>query len=519
MYTDTILEQFQPTVAKRDLVASRLTYERHCEDCLDYYLSGAAQRLHLQGELARRLGEVAEPRELATDTSNRYASTDSGRVIREGRVELVTAPLLRAVIDSIAVLYAADDLERTYSIDGELHEDTARVMARYHRDASLPAICHQLDALVCLLRTACQLVRWSPRGGMTYANLPAHWVHVYSSAEWPLDPSQAVAIAYAEAAGSNVNRWCTYVRPAHDGEAENEIHASYPEGALLRYERRGSPFPVPAPGDRSVIEAVENPIVAIGGMARGLWSPLVWCWAEPPLEDVFLPPQHDLVRANLELDCSLSLLAYVANLQSAGQPVITGSASLPPALGPSCVVQIDDPAGRFEYVAPKADLAGHIETITRLVSVQSALRHLAPDQYSTTRPSVQTGPAKLLEQAGLVESRWRRTLQADQWERQRFDLERLLHNAHGRGPRIPDDVELAVRWGELRVPIDRNAQVARIAQEIALGVSSRVDAAMEILGVDRTTAERHLARVDSANVGPASATGDQSSIVHEGREE
>jgi len=507
----------------REVANRREAYDLQVDRALDYYGSGAAQRVRLQAELARRMGEERDPRETA-DSDAAYQPTASSRIIREGRMELVTAPMVRSIVDSLAVLYAADDFSRVYlGADGQPLDDVAKTIEWYDAPArgALTSRLHQIDALVVLLRTAHLLVRWDvDLDELTYQVLPPHWVYVDASPSAPLDERKARAIAYAEptdSAGGNTV-WTIYVRPAFSSEETGEDaqgdspHRMWPGGAFLRWVGpAGNPFDLFGLDDEHIaalyrngriLEDASNPLVDIGGMSQGrcIWSPLVWHWAAPPLESLFLSPQDDLVRANQELDIGLTWLQYVANLQTAGVPVFTGSGTPPKVIGPSTIVHSID--GDFKFASPQADLDGLVNVMQKMLQLQALLRHQSPDAVSVTRPSVQTGPAKLLEQHQLVEDRTRRTLMADVWEARRFDLVRLLHNAYGkaRGKQIPWDCRQVVHWGELRVPVDRNRQVERLISEVGAGFSSRLDAVAEVWGLDREAAQQKLDEIDA--VGP-----------------
>lgn len=508
----------QLAASARDDAADRQIYDATCETILDYWAGGLAQRATLQDELGHRLGEIRDPRKGSTVKDQ--PESDSGRVIREGRLELYTVPFLRSIAESLAVLYAADDLERVYAAPGAVAPDatTAATIGWYHEAARLAPRLHQLDALLVALRTVLLLVRWCPDlGRLTYDLIPPHWVWVLDHPAHPLEPSLAYAVAYAEGSRNGRTAWTVYVRPALQGDPPSAPtrDPEYAEtGRLVRFVRDGAPWgsdgKLPAGDDPGVAENGPNPLVGIGGFngTSRLWSPLVWHWAEPPIERLWLLPADDLARANLELDVGLSMLAYVANMQSYGQPVLTGGGKRPRALGPSTLIEIDDPSGSFEFASPAAPLDAHRHTIRELLQIQAMLRHLSPDSYSITRPSISTGPAKLLEQAALVEARWRRTLIADGWESERFALERLLHNAYGVAPGrppIPDDEHQVVRWGELRVPIDRAAQVQRLAQEIGARISSRLDAVMEVWGLSREEAALKIADDDQRAAPPPTA--------------
>lgn len=492
--------------------AQRGLYEELCEEALDYYESGDAQRRHLRAHLIHRYGTQAEPRKAAsasTDTTTELsdAETDDARTIREGRLELITAPLVPSIVDSVSVLYSADDLERKYRAAPDKateDEHAKRVIGHYHREARLPPTLQSVDAYVSILHACCLLLRWcAPRRRIAYSVVWPHLVRVLDHPEWPLDPGLAYAIAYREAGtvdGAPI--WSCYVRGPLSIDPDDAPTHAFPKGRLVRFARKGAPFPLPEAGSGSgaILSDGPNPLIGIGGMAEGrlLWCPLVWHHARPPVETLFPAPASDLVGASREVDLALSWLQYLANTQSHGQAVMVGPGKVR-RLGPGSIVRVDDPSGSFTFHAPGADIAGILESAQRQIQIQALLRHLSPDMYSLTRPSIQTGPAKLLEQAALVEARWRRTLVADGWEADRFDLERLLHNAYGRPTgfaAISWKTRQIVRWGELRVPVDRAAQVTRLLAEIGAALTSRTDAAMEIYGLPREEATEHLRRVD-----------------------
>ena len=488
--------------------ASRRVYDALCDEALDYYLSGDAQRRHLRSHMIRRYGEEHDPRRAtstATDTTVDFAiaETDAGRIIRESRIELITVPMVRSIVDAVAVLYSADDLERHYTLDGEMDTETAETLAWYHDRAGLSVRLQQTDALSHLLGASLLLVRYcDARQQLAYDVVYPHAVHTMTHPDWPLDHRMAMAIAYRETRpdASGQTHWCAYVRPTVPGDPDDAPGRDYPRGRLVRY-RADSPWPIPT-GD-AVVDDGDNPIVVGGGMARGrmLWHPLVWHWSSPPVESLYPHPQSDLVAANREVDLAMSWLQYLASVQSHGQAVKRGGGAVAPPRGPATIVEIDDPSGGCDYVSPGADIAGLLQVVHRQMQTQALLRHLSPDMYSLQRPSIQTGPAKRIEQHALIEARWRRTLLADRWEQERFELERLLHNAHGgqTGRRaIPDDTVQTVRWGELRVPVDRGAQVQRLRSEMDAGFITRVDAIMETQGLDRDAAERHIDEVDAA---------------------
>jgi len=499
----------------RELASSQEHYHAHCERALDYYFSGTAQRAWLARELHRRLGRAVDPkRDPGTDTcalcghDTAHHETSSGRIIREGQLELVTMPTVQSAIADLSVLYSTDELQRRYR-DGDgkpAPKEIAETIDWYHapnRGMLAPKLC-ELDALVELLRTVILVPRWCESlGHIQYDIVPPHWVRRLPHPGYPTNPTMDYAVALRETYegedGTSTPVWAAYVRPPFPDDPPHAITRRYPQGRFVRY-RQARPWPVPEPGTEQGEQAIikgedkKNPLVEIDGVSQGgnVWNPLVWHWARPPVEDVFLPPQDDLIQLALEIDVAMSLVTYVANFQSYGQAVQKGIGTVPDELGPSTVVVLDDPAGDFKFAQPGADIPGHIAVIRALIQTSAQLRKMTPDSWSTQRPSIQTGPAKLLEQVGQQEARWKRSLMADVWEADRFAKERVIHNGYApkSKPRIPWDVEQSVYWGELRVPIDRKRQVERLAMEVEKNFASQIDALVEIWGIDRDEARR-----------------------------
>lgn len=504
----------------RALALEPSTYGELCDIALDFLAGGEAQLVHVKRHLLKRLGQFEPDKPLRPSvqyqdrTSEDVVDTQAGRVIRQELTELVTFETVRSVVQDLAVLYSADDLHRAYHVGDDEYQSVGEIMGEYHEAGGLDARLQQIDGHVVLLQTTCSLVRWcEPRGTITYDVIPPHWVRVLACNDYPRDPDLAYALAYSERADEET--WRVFIRPPFDGDPPTAITWQVgAEGAMLQI-RAADPWKVlgQAPEklirDERITEWEPNPWVAIGGMEdrQLVWHPVVFHWASPPTDSIYLPPATSLVRVALEMDIAWSLLMRLANTQSNGVPVYQGSGTPPRQLGPSTLVQIDDPQGKFYFASPTASLEPYAKIIMALFQTFALLSKMAPDSYQLTRPSINTGPAKLLEQYGLTERRWARTTTADDWERARYRRERLLHNAYSDGPPIPPVVKLTVHWGELRVPVDRAAQVQRIAQEMAMRVSSRLDAVMEIYGIDRASAQSKLQEIDSETPNPAGLGG------------
>lgn len=511
----------------RDAAVQQQLFAVQAERWLDHWYGGSAQRARLKYQLATRAGSADEPRRQDPfsdeDEADRYL-TDDGEAIRDETTELVTLRYVRALAEERGVLYASDDLERIYlHPDGERDVETARQLDWYQHPArgALTAHLHLIDAWLPGLRTVGLLVHYcEDLEEITYQVLPPHWFHWWERPDHPTEPRLAYAVAYSEPEVRDqrgrpipASVWTCYVRPAIPGDppdAPTRLGDYAETGRLVRYARRGrpwsEPWPIPPPGNSEILPDPDmpgmqadgpNPLVLMGGMQGGrrIWSPLVLHAAEPLTAGMRLPIADDQSQIGEELDHGLSGALHTANLQSYGVPVFVGPGDPPRQIGPSHVVHVQDSGGSFSFASPAGRPLDHIETIHKLASLASVFEHLAADTFTFQPPSIETGPAKQLRRASLIQERARRVIHAEQPEQRRFELERLLHNWHARRmgrPKIPEDTTMEIHWGELATPVDWNLRLQEMAQELKLGISTPVDLLMERHGVDREEAERRI---------------------------
>jgi hypothetical protein len=525
----------------RDAAVSQAIYSDQCERWLDHWYGGSAQRARLKLMMATRSGAIDEPRRDNPDSST-WAEpylTDDGRAVRDETTELLTVPYVRAMAEERGVLYSADDLERTYLTPAdEIDATTAATLAWYQHPArgGLRAALHLLDAWLVGLRTAGLLVQWCPDlGELSYQVLPPHWFHFWERPDRPCDPRLAYAVAYSEPEARDergrlipASAWTAYVRPALPGDPDDAPTRArgYEEtGRLVRYMRRGdpwaSPWPLPAPESSEVLGDPlmpgyradgPNPLILAGGFEgdQRIWCPLVLHTAEPLVSGLRLPVADDQSQLGEELDFGLTSVLHTANLQSFGVPVYRGPGDPPDQIGPSHVVHVLDAQGDFYFRAPAADVGGHLEAVHRLAQIAAVLRHLPADTFTYQPPSIETGPAKNLRRAALIQDRSRRTVDAELAEHRRFDLERLLHNAHGvrpDRPEIPLTTRLVVRWGELAAPVDWTRRLGEMSQELSMGLSDLVDLVAERHGVDRVEAQRRITQRTPQAAAPGTPEG------------
>lgn len=267
-----------------------------------------------------------------------------------------------------------------------------------------------------------------------------------------------------------------------------------------------SPWPIPAQGSTTILADPDmpdgvadgpNPLVVDGGFRDGrrVWCPIVLHHSEPLVGGLRLPVADDQAQLGEELDLGLTSALHTANAQSHGVPVKIGPGELPERIGPSNPVDLVDIGADFKFVAPPGKAGEHIDALRRIAGLAATFEHLPPDHYSDQPPSIETGPAKQLRRAELIAQRARRTVDAERPEARRWELERVLHNAHGitdQRPVIDWEVRQIIHWGELATPVDWGQRLTQMTQEQALGLSDQVDLVMERHGVSREEAERRV---------------------------
>lgn len=501
----------------RDRAVSQHRFSLECERWLDHWYRGSAQTARLKAVMLTRLGVADDPRgedPLEPNVASDEVLNDDGRAIVTGQTELATFGYVRALAESLGVLYDSDDFERIYRRPGgERDAATASVMEWYHHPqrGGLQAQLHLVDAWLPGLRTVGLLVGWSADlGEFTYQVLPPHWFMFWPRPDVPTDQRLAYAVAYSEPEALDEHGrpvpapvWTCYVRPALESDppdAPTWCEGYEETGRLVRYKRHGqaydqSPWPIPAPGDRSILSDATmsdgradgpNPIVVAGGWQAGrrVWSPIILHHSEPLVGGLRLPVADDQPQLGEEIDLGLTAALHTVNAQSHGVLVVTGPGDLPERIGPSHPIKLIE--GDAKFISPQGLASDHVETIRKIAALAGTLEHLPPDHYSDSPPSIETGPAKQLRRAELISKRARRTIDAERPEARRFELERVLHNAFGvteERPAIPWDTEQVLHWGELATPADWGQRLQQMSQERRLGLSDQVDLVMERHGV------------------------------------
>jgi len=522
-----------PPTSSQDVAIDQPHFAAACIRWLDHFGCGAAQRARLKTNVIERCGLNPEPRRVSNFSEDGYPLPGDGadaylsgvaEEVARGATELVTLGYVRALARELGVLYSSDGLERVYTApDGQPDVATATLLRRYQAPGrgNLAALLTLLDQYLVGLRTSNLLVSWSADlGELAYQVLPPPLVRWWECPRAPGDERLAYAVAYYEQFALDTHgrptpepQWTAYVRPALPGDPDDApTRGPYAEvGRLVRYHRAASiwsdPWPLPLVGDSRLVAdpampggAADgpNPLVLAGGWDDGrcIWSPLVLHSSEPLTSGLRLPVAEEQAALGEELDFSVSAALHHTNLQKFGVPVYRGPGDPPTTIGPTTIVHVQDAAGDFYFRSPEGDPEGHMRVIHQIMGLATVLDALPPDTFSYQPPSIETGPAKKMRRASLIQLRASRTLHAERPEQRRFNLERLLHNAHaaefGR-QYVPWDTEMTVRWGELSQPTDWGDRLTEMNQEVSLGLTELADLVAERHGVDRAEADRRVA--------------------------
>lgn len=505
----------------RDRALDQQQYADEADRFLDYWYGGSPQRHRLQQDMIRRGGSVQ--RTLGDGLNDVTTLDDDGDDIAKGKTELATFRYTRKICQDVGVLYSSDDLNRTYvDSTGEANEAVAKTMGYYQAPerGNMTAYLHVVDPWLIGLRVVGLLCSWvAELGELSYEVMPPHWFHFWQHHLYPKKIRLAFAAAYAESEGRDEygrpissTRWVAYVRPMlgsdpHDAPTRFEPFRSATgdavtneTGRYVRWEAGGvssEPWPIPPPGDPSIIEDEQNPLVMAGGWEDGrrVWQPIVVHTAEPLVEALRLPISDDICNMNSEIDQGITEALHTANLQLKGIPVFTGPDATPGKIGPQNPVRLPTTDSSFAFQSPSARPKEHLDAMHEVVQLGGMLSNLSVDSLSLRPPSITTGPAMMMRRADLIQERENRVVDAVRPEARRFDLERVLHNAHGvtpTRPAIPWEIELRVNWGHLTTPVDLNKRLDELAKELTMGVTTKEEALMEVHGVDMKEAQRRL---------------------------
>lgn len=226
----------------------------------------------------------------------------------------------------------------------------------------------------------------------------------------------------------------------------------------------------------------------------GLIPAVLWQSLRPATGSLWLPPDEDLIRAQLALDLGITDLCYGLRFQAHPQPTVYGQVLQRggPVFGPDALLQLEE-GGRFEYVSVPLVVSEVIKALEWLLRVQAVTRSLPADILT---PTAARNLAALQEQRHDLEIQREATLPAYRrallrtWHVHRTIGDYWAGVAGVRRVRYGPDLHIGFEFAELPRVTDRWQEAQSRQLDVAAGRDSVVEQIMRDEDVTRLEAER-----------------------------
>jgi len=376
----------------------------------------------------------------------------------------------------------------------------------------LDAVLASLDATVNVLGQAVVSPSWvsdGDYGAIQWVVEDPQSVYVHQSEVAPskIDLARSVSIEIrrpVDSIGASPVSYSTWTRTVEDGETHYGHFVHDANGNLKANALFG--------------ENGANPYGAI--------PCVLWQTRKPSSGTIYIPPDEDLIQAQLGLDVGLTDLAYGLRFQAHPQAVVTGQVvgdSQEPTLGPDTLLTLAE-GGTFDYKSPPLSVDLVIRALEWLIRVQAVSRSLPPDILT---PSAARNLAALQEQRHDLLLRRERVIPFYvRALRKTWNIHRIVGNywAANGADRIAysPELQLGVRLAPVKQVSDRWQAAQSTQVEITQGRTSAIEQVMDAEGVDRDEATRRVeqrlaesraiedaGKPTGAAPGPAMAPGDQ----------
>ena len=206
--------------------------------------------------------------------------------------------------------------------------------------------------------------------------------------------------------------------------------------------------------------------------------PLTGFYDEDPRGRLFPRGGYLIPEANKTVAALFSHMYELAIMQAAGQAVVKSAFPYNKmSIGTRKAIQLKGPQDEFSFTSPQAQLDAFKDFLEWSLKAFSGIHDLPPSTFSTSTTEL-SGFAIALENLPLTRANQERQGFFAKWERDLFDLIRVVNNAH-LTPKIADDVEQIVTFADLSYPIDPAIQQAMQVADVEAGLVSRIDLIME----------------------------------------
>lgn len=254
----------------------------------------------------------------------------------------------------------------------------------------------------------------------------------------------------------------THVMVTHypqSGETKDIEYSLWDEQTYRRLDYNGN-----------TIESAPNPYGII---------PFVPVWAQVPATGSFwVAGGGDLVSVQSAINAKLTDLMLVLRYQGFGVPVARGvpEDSLG-QIGPNTCVIIPDPAGDFSFAKTQAPIAQTLAAIEFLAKNLAISNGLSAASMSV-KPTQESGLSRISQSTELNELRKDQISLFGRYERQLFNMFKIVWNAHNPTKKITDTARLKIDFYDPRPVMSPDKQAELWQVELEMGTISRTDILM-----------------------------------------
>ncbi|MEE9586220.1 MAG: hypothetical protein V3W09_04890, partial [Nitrososphaerales archaeon] len=194
----------------------------------------------------------------------------------------------------------------------------------------------------------------------------------------------------------------------------------------------------------------------------------------------------DLVDGNEEVSVQFANLAFTGLFQAHGQPVaINMNLSGEYELGPDRPIKAENAQkgpgqqdSSFHFESADAPITEIREMIDWMAAILQATKGLSPDEF-VVQSKIQSGVAKIMDSAGIQETREDEQQVLENTEHDIFNTMRVIQNIEEPSKKIADDAEFSIHFAEPKVIKTTDEKIKEREGGIKLGYMSRVDIILE----------------------------------------
>jgi hypothetical protein len=206
--------------------------------------------------------------------------------------------------------------------------------------------------------------------------------------------------------------------------------------------------------------------------------PLTGFYDEDPRGRLFPTGGYLIPEANKTVAALFSHMYELAIMQAAGQAVVKSAFPYNKmSIGTRKAIQLKGPQDEFSFTSPQAQLDSFKDFLEWSLKAFAGIHDLPPSTFSTQSTEL-SGFAIALENLPLTRANQERQGYFVQWERDLFELVKLVNNAHLK-TEIGEDVEQIVTFADLTYPIDPAVEWARDKEQIEAGLISPIELIMD----------------------------------------